>query len=841
MKLSGRATLVFVSLALSVTASDSIRAHVRITTDINWGADVRPILRKHCMGCHSPGGIAPDYVDLTTYGTDRAPGARAWATAIEEEILTGRMPPWLADPRFGSFRNGRRLTQEEIDTVVAWVQGGGPQGPRRDLPPPEEYSGPGWVLGEPDLVVEPAQDFVLAAGESTGEVSFQIPLGIEEDAWVTGFEFLPGRPDTVHRIVALVHDPAGLEPQTLEIEVKKEYDPFAEEDEREEVRQRPMPQGPHFLGQWVRGDAPVLLPDEAGRLLRRGSTVELQVTYRRSELADPGEAVRDRSRLGLFLSPEDVDRLVESRQVPVAAGRVKAGRTQTLETSLLLQEDVHLVGFNPHLGDACQSLEVRAVYPDGRASTLLWISQYDPKWASSFVFEEPVAAPVGTRVEMTGVFRNSAKKGGPALKIGGRDSDAPFVAFVDYMLDSHLQVTEPPPERRPEPTNRGSGMVLGDLVGDPLGAKGGAAEEVEDFLSGLQRKDDSFFVGKKVAPQSKEWRLSPDGLGEVYWCPNRGRQDHTLEDHAAPGRCPICEERLLHRSRFEFTPVYRCITQECPLQQKGQEFYGEGLCPYCGEPVQSLGHMDHTPLHGSDQFFMSDNLYHHLEGTLPAEGEFRLYVYDDWKRPVDPRNFAAKVIFEDYDEKTGEYTEEELPMGYPAPGEEYLVGSIRKGLPAEFYARVWLAGEEKRFDFYFEELTVEPPPGISALGNVRLHSHERVPPEIPARAVDVVREILARQAVLAALIDAEEWFALHNPAFDAKDLAEELGNKLETLGVRERGRAKRAISQLLLAALDLDRAGDAEDEPRVKRSFQRLQDATGALLDVFPQAEASAN
>ena len=64
----------------------TVDAHTRITTDVTWGDDIRPILRQHCMRCHSPGGAAPAYADFTTYGSDSAPGARAWAAAIEEEL-----------------------------------------------------------------------------------------------------------------------------------------------------------------------------------------------------------------------------------------------------------------------------------------------------------------------------------------------------------------------------------------------------------------------------------------------------------------------------------------------------------------------------------------------------------------------------------------------------------------------------------------------------------------------------------------------------------------------------------------------------------------------------------
>ena len=90
------------------------------------------------MPCHNPNGAAPDYVDLTFYGTDTQPGARAWAAAIQDEIMMDRMPPWDADPRFGEFQNSRRLTDDEKDMIVAWIQGGGPQGPLRNLEMPEE-------------------------------------------------------------------------------------------------------------------------------------------------------------------------------------------------------------------------------------------------------------------------------------------------------------------------------------------------------------------------------------------------------------------------------------------------------------------------------------------------------------------------------------------------------------------------------------------------------------------------------------------------------------------------------------------------------------------------------
>src|SRR5437667_2586920 len=111
-------------LSAAGKASDSNHSAKSVT----FAKDVAPIFYKHCTECHRPNDLAP--MSLLTYKE-----ARPWARSIKEKIVTRQMPPWHADPHYGQFANDRKMTQAEIDTVVAWVDAGAREGNPKDQPP----------------------------------------------------------------------------------------------------------------------------------------------------------------------------------------------------------------------------------------------------------------------------------------------------------------------------------------------------------------------------------------------------------------------------------------------------------------------------------------------------------------------------------------------------------------------------------------------------------------------------------------------------------------------------------------------------------------------------------
>src|SRR6266566_3977566 len=156
---------------------------------VTFYKDVVPILQKNCQTCHRPGQIAP--MSLLTYKE-----ARPWAKAMKAAVVSRKMPPWFADPRYGHFNNDRSLKSADIETLVSWVDQGAAEGDAKDAPPPVEWPDDGWQI-QPDVVVDLPPYRVPATGVKEWE-QLAIPAPFKEDTWVTSVEILPGQPAVVH-------------------------------------------------------------------------------------------------------------------------------------------------------------------------------------------------------------------------------------------------------------------------------------------------------------------------------------------------------------------------------------------------------------------------------------------------------------------------------------------------------------------------------------------------------------------------------------------------------------------------------------------------------------------
>lgn len=124
-------------------------AHVTISTKITWSREVSRIVYQRCLSCHRTGGTAAS-IPLATYEQ-----SRPWATAIKEMVLNRQMPPWGAVKGFGEFANDQGLTQDEINLIAEWAEGGAPEGDPALLPEaPTEFAAAPLVQGTPAAIAK---------------------------------------------------------------------------------------------------------------------------------------------------------------------------------------------------------------------------------------------------------------------------------------------------------------------------------------------------------------------------------------------------------------------------------------------------------------------------------------------------------------------------------------------------------------------------------------------------------------------------------------------------------------------------------------------------------------
>ena len=76
-------------------------------SDYQPGGDAGRLMAElRCQSCHRPGEVAP--MSLMSYSD-----ARPWAKAIKAAVVSQKMPPWFADPKYGHFSNDRRSSRSE--------------------------------------------------------------------------------------------------------------------------------------------------------------------------------------------------------------------------------------------------------------------------------------------------------------------------------------------------------------------------------------------------------------------------------------------------------------------------------------------------------------------------------------------------------------------------------------------------------------------------------------------------------------------------------------------------------------------------------------------------------
>ncbi len=296
----------------------------------------------------------------------------------------------------------------------------------------------------------------------------------------------------------------------------------------------------------------------------------------------------------------------------------------------------------------------------------------------------------------------------------------------------------------------------------------------------------------------------------------------------------------------------------CPMYDNGSAWVqrdGPVRNPYYGTFMLTCGvvdaaagaHMDHSPQHGGTVFMAPDS-FHHIEGTFPEPGLFRLYATDNYREPVDVSGWTGRAVtLEEYDEATDEFVEVSAFDLFPSPDGAFLEALIPTSdpnydAPAEFAAKVIFQEDfpAERFDFIFASLTTAeavadafPPAVFGGDTPETVPLAQRILPDIPGTAFEIAAEISSRDQQIQSLIARGAFTEIFIPALQAKELALALQRAATDLPTPSGNQIRIAVRHLVRSAYLLDWYGDLGNKNNVDSAYAVFGGAVGEINAVY--------
>lgn len=353
----------------------------RATEAPDYAVEVAPIIRDNCTECHRRGGVGP-------FAMDSYIMLLGWSPMIREVVLNKRMPPAQVDPEYGRSKMARYLSDEEIKTLVTWIDARAPRGNVAEDPleihaaqlaAANEFE---WQLGEPDRVVVGPSNAV----PSTGVMDYiyaDVALDFDGDQWLRAIETRPGDESVLHHLMIFVtasdEDFWGAE-RELPVVSRRFVEGYAP--------------GPHRLIEFDEG---------TGVLIPQGHKLSLQFHY-----VTNGQSTVDETELGLYFAAPD-DSLVERRALAVGARFELPADVANfpLSAETKIEADIIVTGVRARMSYRGKKMRFVSVDPNGGERILFSVPAYNYGWQPHYVFDEPVAIAAGSRLRVEGALDNS--------------------------------------------------------------------------------------------------------------------------------------------------------------------------------------------------------------------------------------------------------------------------------------------------------------------------------------------------------------------------------------------------------------------------------------------------
>jgi hypothetical protein len=407
---------IFIFISALVVFSCSAEKKVHDETPQNEVVIENPTFSEHiatffyenCTPCHRPGEAGP--FSLISY-TDISKRSETIRFVVE----TRYMPPWPADPEYRHFVGERYLRDAQIQTLLNWIDNGMPIGDSMAIPEPPVFP-EGSQLGEPDMVIE-MKDSFLIRGINVDHFAFiKIPFELPQDTFIRVMEFVPGNRQLAHHMNGhlvnyLPHKKSDIYegeymvfPDSLGTANAYKVMGITNDDGS-------MPEIKTLVCNYLPGVSPVVYPEEIG-----GFRVRKKATFFMQDMHYGPTAIDqwDKSKVNIFFAKEKPKRIPHETQMgTLGISKIEPpliippDTVMTFVTRYQVPQAISLLMVNPHMHLLGRKFKAYAVTLKKDTIPLVKIDNWDFRWQYYYKFPKMVKIPAGATLVAEGLFDNT--------------------------------------------------------------------------------------------------------------------------------------------------------------------------------------------------------------------------------------------------------------------------------------------------------------------------------------------------------------------------------------------------------------------------------------------------
>jgi hypothetical protein len=403
----------------------AIACSTRLQAQVNWSEDIAPIVYEHCTKCHHYGGIGPfslmAYTDVLNESDN-----------VLDAVSNGIMPPWPANPDYQHFAFENVLSDAETQAIADWVAAGAPEGNPDLAPPMPVYN---------DASVLPNVDFTGQIGEYTSTAStndefrtFVIPANISVDKFIDAIEVLPSNPSIVHHVL-VYYDPTT---DCLQYDANDAGPGFSTTGTG-----GGLPPETKYLGVWVPGNSPSVLPQGFGFKVEAGGYYLVEIHFPEGSA---GQA--DNTTINIHYSTASNPRQVFMDPIlyhftPVLEEGfiyIPANDTATFHESYTIPVGVSVFNVFPHMHLIGRTLTSWGETSSNQIIPFIDIDNWDFHWQYTYSFPSVRHVPANTTLKARAFYDNTAMNphqpnDPPQAVYGGEEtSNEMMIVFFTYAV-----------------------------------------------------------------------------------------------------------------------------------------------------------------------------------------------------------------------------------------------------------------------------------------------------------------------------------------------------------------------------------------------------------------------